>query len=165
MLAEHGYRDCASQRRRYKEDLALRAIGEKENSQEWDRIRRGWYLGSAQFRDRLLEKLESLPGRNKVKAGAVEVGSDHAQWQAERIAWAGLKFFRLSESELVKLPKSDQRKVLIARLLKAHTGVTLAWISARLRMGADSHVSRLSHSPMSKADRVSARQIMSKVKT
>lgn len=165
VLGERGYSDCASHRRLYKGDLAMRSLGEQELNEQWERIRRGWYLGSEEFRDRLLEKLESIEVRRKVKAGAVQMGSDHAQWEAERIARGGLKHFALRDDQLIKLPKSDRRKVIIAALIKAHTSVTLDWISKRLRMGADSHVSRLSSRTATRADRACAKQIMSRIKT
>ena len=47
------------------------------------------------------------------------------------------------KSALEKLQKSDERKVLLAVLLKKRTTVGLKWISERLVMGHPGSVSRL----------------------
>jgi hypothetical protein len=112
-----------------------------------------------------LEKLEKATGKRQVSAGATEVGADHAEWQAERMVRAGLKHFALSEKELLSVRKSDARKVVIARLIKTQTAVSLRWISGRLRMGAQSHVSRLCGHPATACERNSTKRIMSQVKT
>ena len=165
VLGEHGYADRSNHRRSYMRDLTARALDQQGGTAaQRERIWRGWYLGSAEFRDRLLEKLENVTGKRRVSAGATEVGADHAEWQAERLERAGLGHFALSDRELRSVRKSDARKVVIARLIKAQT-VSLRWISGRLHMGAQSHVSRLCSRPSTVSERNSTKQIMSRVKT
>ena len=155
VLGDHGYNDRLTHRRAYVRDLTGRALGENFGEDgQWEQVRRGWYLGSSAFRDRVLEKLESAAGKQAVTAGATEVGADHAQWQAERIARVGMEQLCLTQEHLGKLPKSDGGKVLIASLIKAHTAVSLRWISNRLSMGAQSHVSRLCGRALNKSQQL-----------
>jgi hypothetical protein len=109
-------------------------------------IRRGWYLGKEKFRDRLLKLLD--PFAEKAPGGRSHSGPefrDHGEKQAARIVRAGLKELGLSSGKvaLSALPKSDERKVLVACLLRERTCVSNAWIATRLSMGHPGSVSRM----------------------
>ena len=59
VLGEHGYMDRLIHRRSYIRDLRARALDQQGGTAaRWEQIRRGSYLGTTEFRDRLLEKLE-----------------------------------------------------------------------------------------------------------
>ena len=165
VLGEHGYMDRLIHRRSYMRDLTARALDQQGGTAaQWERIRRGWYLGTTEFRDRLLEKLGKATEKRPVSAGATEVGADHAGWQAERLV-RGTRSFCFERQRIAKCAQKRRTQIVIARLIKAQTAVSLRWISTRLRMGAQSHVSRLCSRPSTASERNTTRQIMSRVKT
>ena len=62
-----------------------------------------------------------------------------------RMLKAGLKELGLpgGDSALAKLPKSDERKVLLALILRKKTTVSNYWIASSLAMGHPGSVSRM----------------------
>lgn len=109
-------------------------------------LRRGWYLGKDSFKDRLLRLLEKTtdPSRGpRNRTG--EAVREHGEAEAERIFRRGSKILGLPAraDAIAKLPKSDERKVLLATLLRERTNVGNSWIASRLSMGHPGSVSRL----------------------
>ena len=109
-------------------------------------IRRGWYLGKETFKDRLLKLLdreaENAPsGRSR----SGEVIREHGEKEASRMVRAGVKALGLPSgaAALRALPKSDERKILLACLLREKTSVSNEWIATRLSMGHPDSVSRM----------------------
>ena len=108
-------------------------------------LRRGWYLGEETFRDRLLDLVDKAKGvkpRQRRKAAGLE--KDHGEKDAERIVRelgpqlglpAGVR-------ELAELRKGDERKALLAAVLRRRTAVATQWIAQRLAMGHPGSVSR-----------------------
>ncbi len=108
-------------------------------------LRRGWYLGEDSFRDRLLDLVDKTKGvkpRLRRKSGGVE--KDHGERDAERIVRdLGPKLgLPTGSRELAKLRKGDERKALLASVLRKRTAVGTAWIAKRLAMGHPGSVSR-----------------------
>ena len=68
----------------------------------------------------------------------------YLQAAAERHLIEGLKLMGVDEEELGKLPKGDERKLLLAGWIKTNFLVSSAWLSQRLCMG---HRSRMSQAP------------------
>ena len=98
------------------------------------------------FKDRLLKLLD--PSAEKAPSGRSHSGAefrDHGEKEAARIVRAGLKELALSSGKvaLSALPKSDERKVLLASLLRERTCVSNACIATRLGMGHPGSVSRM----------------------
>ena len=54
-----------------------------------------------------------------------------------------LKALGLEEAELLRARKGDWRKRLIGQRVRQETSVSLRWLAARLRMGSEGHVSRI----------------------
>jgi hypothetical protein len=108
---------------------ARRAV--ESDEPEWQRIRRGWCLGSAEFKASLLERMEGRLGEHR----AGEVKRESAESQAERIIRKELKRLKWQPKELTQRAKSDSAKLAIAARLRGETTLTLPWIAARLQAG------------------------------
>ena len=76
-------------------------------------LRRGWCLGGAGFRERMLGLLE-----------------------------AGLPALGLSADDFARLKKGDGRKIALAAAIRTRTTVPNAWIAKVLHLGHVSRVSR-----------------------
>ena len=103
-------------------DEGLRADGTSPDVEDGDKIgeertlqstlRRGWYFGAEQFREKLLTRLEKLKGKDG-KAHDRRSGytgaqaRDHGEAEAERIIRRGLSLADLRKSELPGLKKGD----------------------------------------------------------
>ncbi len=103
------------------------------------------YLGEESFKDKLLAMMDRVrDGKNprNVTGGAAR---EHGVGEAMRLVREMGKVLELptKRSGLEKLRKSDERKVLLAALLKRRTTVGLKWISEKLVMGHPGSVSRL----------------------
>ena len=122
---------------------------------QWDRIRRGWCLGSEVFKQRLLERLE-LQGQRESFSGPAT--RDHDEREAERMVQAGLAHLGLSEAQLPKLPTGAIEKSLLAWLVRRHTAVPNAWIARRLQMGRADCLSRYPRRIDATADRALAKR-------
>lgn len=135
-------------RRAYFEWLEARAANNEGNIDQaaQDALRRGWYLGEENFRDRLLDLVDKARGVKARKRSKVEcVRTDHGEKDAERLVQecgpkAGLP---TGAAELSELRKGDVRKALLAALLRRRTTVGFEWIATRLHMGHPGSVSRL----------------------
>jgi len=134
-------------RRRYEAYVESRALEveqqgrpAEELEEEWRRIRRGWYLGSESFRDRLLEGLgQVLHGKRKESLGGEGVRERLGQDAEEELHWA-MSVLGWQEGELVDGAKGSERKQVLAWWLRKRTVVGRAWIAERLRMG---HLTRV----------------------
>jgi putative transposase len=108
-------------------------------------MRRGWYLGGETFRDRLLalvDKAKGIKPRERRKADGLE--KDYGERDAGRlIAEYGPKLGLPSgAAELGRLRKGDERKALMAALIRRRAAVSTEWIATRLQMGHPGSVSR-----------------------
>ena len=68
-----------------------------------------------------------------------------AEITAEATMLKCLKYFGIKRKELTELPKSDERKQLIAGLLRYNYPVKVQWVSDQLSMGHFTTVSRAMH--------------------
>jgi len=103
-------------------------------------LRRGWYFGAEEFRDKMLEKLEELKGkegkghrRRSEYSGAQ--ARDHGGVEAKRVLKANLAAAGLRRAGLPGLKKRDWRKRVIGRLIRKRTVMPVAWIAETLCMG------------------------------
>ena len=84
--------------------------------------------------------------REAIFAGPKHTGEDirqSADAKAERIVAEELARLGWADQDLQGHRKGDGRKVRIAERLRRETTMTLAWIAARLHMGAPGHVACL----------------------
>lgn len=117
------------------------AIGEEAQAA----LRRGWYLGEETFRDKLLGMIDKAkgvkPSGRKSPQGPMR---DHGECEAERlIEVVGTTLGLPADDEsLASLRKGDERKALLAAVLRRRTTVGTEWIAQRLHMGHAGSVSR-----------------------
>ena len=109
-------------------------------------LKRGWYLGEEKFRDRLLGLLDRAKGvKLRRTRGRDGVLRDYGERDAEHLVVKGSELLGLptARKELESLRKGDERKALLAALIRRNTGTSAAWIADRLAMGHPGSVSRL----------------------
>ena len=103
----------------------------KDQPGEWKAVRRGWFLGSGQLKEQLLERMGCAMGKHH---GGEEKQETDEQ-KAERLLVRELTKRGWTEQELERRPKTDGVKVKIAARLRAESVMTMDWIAQRLRMG------------------------------
>lgn len=96
----------------------------------WKNIRRGWCLGSDEFRNTLLQAAEK-PG-SQVKVPRKEA----ALAKAEAIVNEEMADLQWTHEDLQLHRKADPEKLRIARRLRQETTISLKWIADRLGMGS-----------------------------
>jgi REP element-mobilizing transposase RayT len=133
-------------RRLFRQYMALRVAKERgctpqQRDELYKAMRRGWYIGGKDFRDYLTERFDVDHGNRPYEADG-EVKKDHQEFRARQILEAGLRHFRLVESDLPDMKKNSMEKRVIGYLIKQSTSVSLAWLSENLYMGVVSGVSR-----------------------
>jgi REP-associated tyrosine transposase len=99
----------------------------------------GWYLGSEEFRQELLEQVNHQAGPRHIGEGIRQ----SAQAKALRIIREELEALGWHADELIRYRKSHPSKVRIAARLRRETTMTLSWIAEHLSMGSPGHVSHL----------------------
>lgn len=139
LLGEHDWRDDVRGRREYAEFLEECVLTERREEgrerPEYQAIRRGWFLGGEEFREKLIEMAgEVIKGKRRTSFEPTPV-REVSQDAAKRLIARCLKELKLPESDLPGLKKTDERKMLIAWILTKQTTVGNEWISAQLVMG------------------------------
>ena len=132
LLGEHGIaRDTAEGRREFERRMETRRAQEGD-PQQWKGMRRGWCVGSARFKELLLQRLHGKPGTGQ----AGEIGRQANQARAEAIIAAGLRKRGWKEAELSRGAKVGPGKLALAARLRRETTLTIQQIADRLRMGS-----------------------------
>jgi REP element-mobilizing transposase RayT len=111
----------------------------EERTADYDSVRRGWCMGSEEFRHELLAAAAERVGASHYGADRQETGEEKAQ----RIVREELRRRAWKEQVLPKLSKGDKSKVAMARRLRQETSMSLKWIAQRLHMGVWTYVSNL----------------------
>lgn len=145
VLGELDLAAAAAGRRHYAERMRRRAVEESlpQSGPARDALRRGWCLGGASFRERMLSLLEETSekiSRGKQLDGVVR--RSHNDDEAGRLLRSGLQHYGLDSTQLGQLRKNDPRKLALARLIRQRTTVTNQWIARALAMGHPCAVSR-----------------------
>ena len=107
--------------------------------EQWQKIRRGWWLGGSRFRAVLLERMEGKISQHH----SAEERRESAEAKGKRIIEEALAQARWTHGQLTQRRKSDPVKVALAEQLRRETTVTLKWIAEQLQMGTWEYVSRL----------------------
>ncbi len=118
--------------------------GTRPNAASDAALRRGWYLGAESFRDRLLELAAKTMQRVRRESVNGPVPREHDEREAGELVKRALKAVGLPEqkTELRKLKAGDERKGMVAHLLRERTVVGARWIAQRLGMGHAGGVGR-----------------------
>ena len=111
----------------------------EEDERAYQPLRRGWFAGLAQEKERLLELIQEA----KTSAHYGEELRESDDQQAERLFRAELARRGWGEEDLRRRRKGDKTKVEIAQYLRANTSATIQWIAERLMMGTGGHLTHL----------------------
>ncbi len=116
--------------------------GRQEMDKEWKALRRGWYVGSEGFGEKLRDHLVRAitGGRRESHSGPAKVA--HGEAAAEAQLQRALPLLGLNGTRLVELPMGAPEKVVLAWWLRQYTTVSLRWASERLGMGHYSRVTQ-----------------------
>lgn len=124
-------------RRRFEMMMEERRARES-NPADWRAVRRGWFLGDAQFKKELLAQMHENFGANH----GGEEREESCEARAERLLASELQRLGWTKEQLTQRRKGDAHKVRVARRLREETTMTLAWIADQLAMGSASTVAQ-----------------------
>ena len=127
---------------------------QEEDEEQLKPLRRGWCLGSPEFRERMLEQLEQRAGENP----NAEVRRESAVAKAERIVAQELARLGWKEEELVRQRKNAPEKLAIAARLRKETILPLKSIAARVGLGTSKGANRNLHAWMQQTEKQDIRR-------
>jgi putative transposase len=132
VLGEHGIQhDTAAGRERFERRMEARRA-EEMDEKSLKALRRGWCLGSSDFKRRMLELMEDNLG--EYHAG--ELRRESAEAKAERIVKEELRRLGWSGRDLVTRRKNDPEKLALAARLRRETTLPLKQIAALASLGS-----------------------------
>jgi len=132
LLGEHGIaKDTAESRREFERRMETRRVQEGDPNQ-WKGMRRGWCVGSAEFKRALLERLHG----NLAPDDAGDIRRQANQARAEAIIAAALGKLGWKEDRLRQGAKVSPGKLALAARLRKETTLTIQQIADRLHMGS-----------------------------
>ena len=131
----------------FKDSVAGRRVfGQKMEGRRWEELEeqfkpleRGWFLGDEQFRQELLEQVNTRPGPSHFGEAVREA----EEVQAQKRVRGALKRLGWTEPVLRTRRKGDAQKVALARELRSQTTMSLGWIAERLDMGSRGYLAWL----------------------
>ena len=153
-LAAFGWKDTTSGRRKMIEHLDARAEKEEEKRcgvpelpPERDRrlseLRNGWYWGSQAFREKALTLVGRGLGKTQARAYRSAGGArEYGERAAEKILTDALAKLKAMEESIKEWPRGDERKLMLAILLRKKTTVSGKWIAEKLHMKSAANVSQ-----------------------
>ena len=131
LLGGHGLReDTPGSRHEFGQRMEVRRHAE-EDEEAAAQIRRGWCLGSPQYRQDLLDRFGEVCGENQTN----EIRLESGRARAERIITQELASLGWNETELKSRRKNDPAKLALAARLRKETTLTTKEIAARLSLG------------------------------
>ncbi|MDZ8118760.1 transposase [Pontiella agarivorans] len=113
-----------------------------EVDERWALIRKGWAFGGDNFRSQLQEVLDGVMDGNRRESYSGEPVKKHDEREAERLLAEGLRRLKVDDADLALLKKGDNRKKVVAWIIRKKTSVKNEWIVQRLHMGRASNLSR-----------------------
>jgi REP element-mobilizing transposase RayT len=103
--------------------------------ENWQKIRRGWVLGSDGFRQVMLDRLGGAMEKGKRDSYSGEEVQTHDENRAEDLIVAGMGKLGLQETDMGSMIKNCPEKYALAWLARRNTAVGNEWIKGRLQMG------------------------------
>ena len=125
---------------------------EEEDEQGLKPLRRGWCLGSEEFRQKMLELMEGKLGENH----SGELRQETAEQKGHRVITEELARLGWQESDLASRRKADPDKLAIAVRLRNETTLSIKWIAARVRIGSSKGAKSVLHRWVHGQDKTSA---------
>jgi hypothetical protein len=123
---ERRTRASAVGRQEFERHMEVRRLEEADEG-ELKPLRRGWCLGSEQFRQEMLERMDGKLGENH----SGELHRETAEQKANRILSEELSRWGWTESDLAARRRSDPDRLAIAVRLRNETTLPVKWIAAR----------------------------------
>ncbi|MFA7257016.1 MAG: hypothetical protein WC047_05525, partial [Kiritimatiellales bacterium] len=108
----------------------------------WEEIRRGWVFGSETFCIKMRNEADRTATGHRRDSHSGGAALQHDEATAERFLKKGLHILQLERAALEKMKKGDDRKKVIAWLIRKNTCVKIEWIAEALSMGNVATVSR-----------------------
>jgi REP element-mobilizing transposase RayT len=131
LLGEHGLGvDSAHARQEFQRRMEKRRLEETDEA-ALKIMRRGWYIGGEEFRQRLLKQMERKIGEHH--SGALR--RESAEAKAREIIAEELKRLGWRKSELSRRRKGDPAKLVIAARLRRETTLSIKQIAERVQLG------------------------------
>ena len=151
--ASGGLSDTTAGRKKYRDYLAwLAADSGAQKELLFDRMCRGWAIGSKDFKKNLLsEESERRKAEAEEQGETLDVGNEYYDGrdlrEANELKWElylerGLVALGKDAAAIREDLKSARWKVMLAAILKRHTSATNVWIAERLNMGISQAVSQ-----------------------
>tara|TARA_R110000850_G_scaffold16224_3_gene50848 strand:+ start:74 stop:1132 length:1059 start_codon:yes stop_codon:yes gene_type:complete len=147
-----GERDEARGRRRYinrldawaaQEEKEHAGLVEMEGQSLQSTLRRGWYWGSQEFKERLLDQFGGSGSEQKSRNDrSTPMGRDHHLAAAEQIIEMACQHFGMKEEALFERRYGDRTRAAIAWKVWRHTSVPNQWIAERMNLGSPANVSQ-----------------------
>ncbi len=131
VLGAHGIQEDTALRKQFEERMERRRQSEAEDA-EWEPLKRGWRIGSEDFKKQLLEKMEEGLGENH----SGELRRESADAKAERIIGEELQGLGWTPGELALRRKGDPAKLALANRLRRETVLSMTEITAKLHLGS-----------------------------
>ena len=145
LLGEHGLQqDTPAARQEFERRMEARRL-QTGDEQGLKALRRGWCLGSEDFRKQMLEKIEDKLGDHH----SGELRRETAEAKAERIIGQELGRLGWRETDLLSRPKSDPAKLAIATRLRRETTLPIKTIAAAPHLGTSKSANIRLHAAMS----------------
>jgi hypothetical protein len=130
LLGEHGLsRDPAANRQEFERRMEVRRAAGTDAA-SLGALRRGWCLGSLEYKQQMLEAMDGKLGDHH--SGALR--QEAATAKAERIVAEELGRLGWQETDLKARRKSDPDKLALAARLRRETTLTLRAIAARVQL-------------------------------
>ena len=114
---------------------------EEADEEELKSPRHGRCLGSEQFRQEMLERMDGKLGENH----SGELHRETAEQEANRILSEELSRRGWTESDLSARRRSDPDKLAIAVRLRNETSLPVKWIGARVQIGTVKRAKSVRH--------------------
>lgn len=146
VMGSYQFKDQTAGRRAYENFLEARTVevcgGDEEAGLGYKQLRRGWCVGDADFRSKMLDLVEKAIEGKKKESFSGDVLKEHGEEAANGLLALGMKCLGLNEKNLQELGKSAAQKKILACWLSNQTLVSAEWIAKALSMGHSSSVSR-----------------------
>ena len=144
LLGEHGLQqDTAESRRQFELRMEARRL-EQGDEQQLKALRRGWYLGSQDFKNQMLEQMEGKLGEHH----SGELHWETAELKAERLISEELRRLGWQEADLQSQPKNEPGKLAIEARVRRETTLPIKAIAQRIQLGSSKSANARLHATM-----------------
>lgn len=112
----------------------------RESDPAWDKIRRGWFFGSDDFRRELMVRIDDGLKGKRASSFSGEAIREHNEAEADKLIVQGLGKLGVLPGQLEGMRKGAPAKMALAWLVKKKTVVRNEWISERLSCGHPANI-------------------------